>query len=406
MSSTTQQATNSQSCTETVNGTLAHETPVINPAVAEIIGSALAQPTEAEVQRMDEIEELRSYVVDLETEYAEDETVIKINDAKAFGRKDLVCVKAKQKSGKTHFNAILIASTLDANHRWNEVECMIKNPRTLVVDTEQKKSDTQRVIRKAFRMAGRKPVNRDDLMVLNLRDVTSTHECCQRVEQAVKAFAPDLVILDGVVDLIDDFNDISSSQQLVRKLMKMADEGNCCIISVLHTNKSADDHNMRGHLGTILAQKASSVFECRKDAKSNIVQVCCTDYRHAPIPDFYFGFDHQGEVIPMTTAAADIKAYKEEQAAKKKANEEEKKLQERYDRLKEILEANNGYMVASSLRKAVEGGKILSKNYITDFLNTLVTRELLTLSADGKIYSLPVADDERYADPQCRLDLE
>ena len=379
---------------------------VIAHGITKLLEEMMSQPTEAEKQHKAYLDELSQYLVDVEKDYGEDEVIAKISDVNAFGRKDLVCIKAKQKNGKTHFIAILLAAMLRESGRWNEVLCMLKKLNILVVDTEQKKRDTQLIIRKAMNMANLKIMNLDNLKVLNLRDVASADECYDRVAQAIENLGPDVVFIDGVVDLSSDFNDITSSQQLVRNLMKLADDGNCCIISVIHTNKSADDHNMRGHLGTILSQKASCVFECRKDTKTNIVQVSCTDCRHAPIPDFFFGFDQHGDVVSMTKAASEIKAREEEQKLKKKAAAEEAKLQERYAKVKEILNVHSGLLASSSLRKAIEDGKILSKNYISDFLNILVARGLLTISSDSKTYSLPKDDENRYADSQCRLGLE
>ena len=36
----------------------------------------------------------------------------------------------------------------------------------------------------------------------------------------------------------------------------------CCIVNVLHQNKSEADRNMRGSIGTELTNKAFEVFEC------------------------------------------------------------------------------------------------------------------------------------------------
>lgn len=399
-----QPANVSPGCNENENGIPKGISPVINPEVHSIINAAIAQPTEADNEREKMIEELRQFMVDLEAVYEEDDTLLKIGGVNAFGRKDIVCIKAKQKNGKTHLNAIIMSAVKSG--KWNEVECVAKGAKVLYVDTEQKKRDTQRIVHKALRMAGCKLKNSDDLQVLNLRDVTSPDECRKRIQQALIVYKPDIVIIDGVVDILNDFNDVTESQQLARELMKMADDGNCCIICVLHTNKASDDHNMRGHLGTILAQKASCVLECRKDTKTNLIQVSCTDCRHAPIPDFYFGFDPHGEVISATEIAIEINAQREAAKAQKKADEEEKKLQERFEKTRAILIGNGGFMASLALRKAIEEKQIYSKNYITGFLDTLVKREMLNVTADGSVYSLPKEDPDRYADPQVRLDLE
>lgn len=44
--------------------------------------------------------------------------------------------------------------------------------------------------------------------------------------------------------------------------MALAKEQNCCIVCVLHLNKSEQDWNMRGSIGTELTNKAFEVFQC------------------------------------------------------------------------------------------------------------------------------------------------
>lgn len=386
------------SCTESCKGNINVGSQVINQAaVANIIAAAAAQPSEADNRRDEAIVELSKFKVDLKVDYEKDDTLITINGIEAISRKDIVCIKAKQKSGKTHFNAILIASILRG--KWHEVECVEKGLKVIYIDTEQKKRDTQQIMRKAMRMAGLAPVNDDQLQVFNLRDITSTEECRKYVKLAIALLHPDVVIIDGVVDLINDFNDVTDSQELVRELMKMADDGDCCIVTVLHTNKSADDHNMRGHLGTILAQKSNVVFECRKDPKSNIVEVVCTDSRHAPIPEFYFAFDGNGEVVSATEIAIQKKAADNAAKEDKKAKAEEAKFLERYGKVKVLMLENSSAMTGPALRKAIENGGILSKNFITDFIEKMVERKLLIKTGDG-IYMLPIENDNEDSNPQ------
>ena len=49
---------------------------------------------------------------------------------------------------------------------------------------------------------------------------------------------------------------------IMEKLMALAKEKNCCIVCVLHQNKSEQDRNMRGSIGTELTNKAFEVFQC------------------------------------------------------------------------------------------------------------------------------------------------
>ena len=82
------------------------------------------------------------------------------------------------------------------------------------------------------------------------------------VEAAVRTVQPDIVILDGIKDLITDINDAVQATQIMEHLMALAQRYNCCIVNVLHQNKSEADRNMRGSIGTELTNKAFEVYEC------------------------------------------------------------------------------------------------------------------------------------------------
>ena len=102
-----------------------------------------------------------------------------------------------------------------------------------------------------------------NLDVFNVRAV----EWKQRralLTEAVAYYHPDLVIVDGIRDLVNDINDGVLAQEVMEELMHLATEHNCCIVCVLHQNKSGEDHNLRGWIGTELMNKAFEVYSCEK----------------------------------------------------------------------------------------------------------------------------------------------
>lgn len=90
------------------------------------------------------------------------------------------------------------------------------------------------------------------------------------LEVAIRQYQPDFVVVDGIRDLVNDINDGELAQEVVEGLMHLASEQRCCILCVLHQNKSAEDSNLRGWIGTELTHKAFEVYECQKDADSHI----------------------------------------------------------------------------------------------------------------------------------------
>ena len=82
--------------------------------------------------------------------------------------------------------------------------------------------------------------------------------------EAVMRCRPDLVIVDGIRDLVNDINDGVLAQEVMEELMHLSTEHDCCIVCVLHQNKSGEDHNLRGWIGTELMNKAFEVYSCEK----------------------------------------------------------------------------------------------------------------------------------------------
>ena len=55
--------------------------------------------------------------------------------------------------------------------------------------------------------------------------------------------------------------------------MHLATKENCCIVCVLHQNKSGEDHNLRGWIGTELMNKAFEVYSCEKLMPQRIIKM-------------------------------------------------------------------------------------------------------------------------------------
>ena len=103
--------------------------------------------------------------------------------------------------------------------------------------------------------------------------------------EAIKRCKPDLVIVDGIRDLVNDINDGVLAQEVMEELLHLATQHDCCIVCVLHQNKSGEDHNLCGWIGTELMNKAFEVYSCEKLLPQRIFSLehdRRTFYRPAP----------------------------------------------------------------------------------------------------------------------------
>ena len=101
----------------------------------------------------------------------------------------------------------------------------------------------------------------DQFFVFNVRGI-GWEKRRELLTLAISEVKPDLVIVDGIKDLITDINDGTQATMVVEDQMGLAQTYNCCIVDVLHQNKSDTDRNMRGWIGTELTNKAFEAWAC------------------------------------------------------------------------------------------------------------------------------------------------
>ena len=227
-------------------------------------------------------------------------------------RRELVAVTGKAKSGKTFVTSMLIACCVIRDVLSFHRSC--DNPlRVLWYDTEQSDESTQDILKNRIQTLIKSNINQtndlfnpapsmeNNIDVFNVRSV-SWKDRRQLLLEAVSQYGPDLVIVDGIRDLVNDINDGVLAQEVMEELMHLADERNCCIVCILHQNKGSEDHNLRGWIGTELMNKAFEVYACEKLMPQRIFKVEQTLTRKYDIEQqLYFEVDPEG--LPRLTAA-------------------------------------------------------------------------------------------------------
>lgn len=214
---------------------------------------------------------------------------IKINGMGAIPEGEFVLIKGKKKSGKTHF-IIMLTATLVFGDSFGFTGNGGKT--LLFFDTEQSRSDGYSLLRLMYESAGIGYNPCERLHYYSLKSCNKD-ERKKYIEDAVKQYHPDVIVIDGLRDLLNDFNDITESGELMQWVKNLTDNG-LTVIGVLHQNKGEQDKNSRGHLGTEAENKAASIIEVSK--KDNVFTVSESDSRHAAFSDFNFSIDDNGKI--------------------------------------------------------------------------------------------------------------
>ncbi len=213
------------------------------------------------------------------------EFLFRLHGRPCFARGELTGLSGKAKSGKTFVCSILMALCF----RSEVLSLQRIEPTRLHVlwyDTEQSDESTKDILcQRICQMTGiqQDQFPSEQFDVFNVRQKPVT-ERLPSLEVAVRYRKPDLVILDGLRDLVNDINDGVIAQNVMERLMHLASEYHCAIVCVLHQNKSIEDHNPRGWIGTELKHKAFEMFECTKSSE-RIFTWSQTDTRKYDIPE-------------------------------------------------------------------------------------------------------------------------
>ena len=202
------------------------------------------------------------------TEITPHEFLFQWNDKPCFARGELVALTGKAKSGKTYVCSILMA--LAVKRQLMGLQRLQDEPMKVVwIDTEQSADSTQEIL--CIRIASliEQEVPENQYFVYNLRP-DNWQDRLNLVITCIGLHQPDLVIFDGIRDVVGDINNYQEAQSVLEKMLGVASFYNCCIVCVLHQNKSLEDRTLRGALGTELQNKSYETYECQKDPDTRL----------------------------------------------------------------------------------------------------------------------------------------
>lgn len=221
-------------------------------------------------------------------------------------------VTGQKKNGKTFFLEMLTATALepDSPRVRSRLQGLTVNPEAMrmkghplsvfYIDTEQEPINTSRFTKGVNWLCNYPSLsNHPRFHVIRLRKmkegVDVPVERMRIIEHFIPIFNPDIIILDGIRDVVHDFNDNAESVAVINRLMSLAEERNISIWSALHYNPrpGADDQSkMRGHLGTELGNKVTDTFQSakKKDEATGLVTFVAkqVDARGKDVPDIHY----------------------------------------------------------------------------------------------------------------------
>ena len=210
---------------------------------------------------------------------------------------ELHIISGKPGHGKTGLMSQLMATCLCGQHgntRRRDVYHLVRQPdglqteemvdvRVLYIDTEQGKDDTIAIKNRVCSMAGidySKPTQQ--FTILRLRDTELAQDRWRKILKAIHTVRPTDIFLDGMLDIVKDYNDQTECQPIVRRCMMTATEYDASLWAVLHENPLVD--KLVGVLGSITQRKVSEIFTVQKVKQCDLKP----NEKRPDLPDIYF----------------------------------------------------------------------------------------------------------------------
>ena len=287
------------------------------------------------------MDELRPYLLDASKDYSEPFYMLEYNGVPFSPIGGIQALSGQKKNGKTFVIAQLIAACLapDAPRVHENLPGLTVPERTLEhlghlpivlwIDTEMEELNSAKVLRRVHWLVGQDfKVPHERFHVLWMRTVEATDQepafkkRWRLIKLAIEIMHPDIVFIDGVRDIIGDFNDNAASSQLVQELMATAEKHHICIWNVLHMNPrpgNDDESKMRGHLGTELGNKVTDTLVSIKKKQGSQVTftVKQLDARGKDLEDWQFEVTEQAgalgipRIIPQSAVQKAIQQERE-----------------------------------------------------------------------------------------------
>lgn len=232
--------------------------------------------------------DVKPYQLDFTKAYEAPQYTLSWNGIPFAPRGGIHAITGQAGNGKTMTLAQFMAAILCGEYgelRY-ELSDVIPNPKVLYIDTEMEEANTIAVKNRVMTLCER-PINEDsdDFVVIMLREVPETTDdkgkktssSVNRWRMTLKAiyeYKPTAVFIDGLLDVVADFNDNKECQEIIYKCMQVASHYNISVWCIVHQNPGGE--KLVGHLGSFLERKVTDVFQTKKDKNDKTGDVTFT----------------------------------------------------------------------------------------------------------------------------------
>ncbi len=302
------------------------------------------------------------------------------HDGTPFAKRgDLHVIQGKPGHGKTALMTQFMATLLCG--QFGHLRCELKEPATvLYIDTEMSEDDTIAIKNRVCSLA-KIPYDQpsDRFKVVRLRETELAHERWQQILKVIWEVKPTVCFLDGMLDIVEDYNDQKECQPIIRKCMKLVTHYDMSMWCVLHENPMAE--KMVGTLGSITQRKVTEALSVKKHKFEK--------EKYPNKPDIWFevlqpkarGKDQEEWAFEVVSAESWGVPVELEDNGERVINPEEETLKECIARFKDMNWTSGG-ATYSDLDKHLSGQGITSGATRSKLINAALECQVIT--SEGK----------------------
>lgn len=214
---------------------------------------------------------LKSCEIDYKNPPVKAQEIISAGDVPLGTQGNLLCITGGEGTGKSNYIAALVAGSICNGNTPIDtlgIQVMenINHKAVLLYDTEQSEVQLYKNVTNLLKRAKQKDMPKE-FKAFCLTSM-SRKERLQAIVQSMDKFHYEyggiqMVVIDGIADLIRCANDEAESIAIIDELYRLAGIYKTCIITVLHFVPNG--LKLRGHLGSELQRKAATILSIEKD---------------------------------------------------------------------------------------------------------------------------------------------
>lgn len=233
----------------------------------------------------------------------DDEGILSLDGLIIGSRGNIVAINGRAKSRKSVIAAAMVSACFSNSFLGFSTE-FPRDPKVLHFDTEQGYGDWLEGCHRMITDAGlrSKPAG---FISHHSRDCTVEMRL-DLLRYALDIYQPDVLVIDGVTDLVYDLNSQEEATKVGGELMAWSVKYNCLIIVIIHLTKG--NGYMTGALGTYLEKKCQTAIKCEldEDNPEEISNISCQYARRRPFRPFGIRYNDQAKQYERTDPTKEI----------------------------------------------------------------------------------------------------